>query len=177
MGCGAAEATGLGFVCYVVINPHVLSASRVDLGFLFHKFSNFTPLPSSNTIGISSMDAEGALTCLEGFAAPNCVLCSKGYYNPGNTSPPSCITNGLLPCLLTTPDHSDCNLSLTEAVASNGICTCKNHATGVTCDKCDSVSTLADDKISCNGLASSSLLFSSLSSPGGVKILSSMWVQ
>ena len=32
MGCGAAEATGLGFVCFVVINPCVLS-----------KLSNFTP--------------------------------------------------------------------------------------------------------------------------------------
>ena len=44
-GCGAAEATGLGFVCFVVINPCVLSANRVDLRFLFHKFSNFTPPP------------------------------------------------------------------------------------------------------------------------------------
>ena len=25
MGCGAAEATGLGFVCFVVINPRVVS--------------------------------------------------------------------------------------------------------------------------------------------------------
>ena len=32
MGCGAAEATGLGFVCFVVINPRVLSANRVDFG-------------------------------------------------------------------------------------------------------------------------------------------------
>ena len=42
MGCGAAEATGLDFV-----NPCVLSANRVVLGFFcsFHKFSNFTPLP------------------------------------------------------------------------------------------------------------------------------------
>ena len=50
MGCGAAEATGLGFVCFVVINPWVLSANRVDLGFfLFHKFSNFTPPPPHAT--------------------------------------------------------------------------------------------------------------------------------
>ena len=33
IGCGAAEATGLGFVCFVVINPRVLSANRVDLDF------------------------------------------------------------------------------------------------------------------------------------------------
>ena len=32
MGCGAAEATGLCFVCFVVINPRVLSANRVDFG-------------------------------------------------------------------------------------------------------------------------------------------------
>ena len=35
MGIGAVEATGLGFVCFVVINPRVLSANRVDLGFFF----------------------------------------------------------------------------------------------------------------------------------------------
>ena len=36
---GAAEVTGLGFVCFVVINPCVLSANRAGLGYLFHKFS------------------------------------------------------------------------------------------------------------------------------------------
>ena len=48
MGCGAAEATGLGFICFVVINPRVLSANIVDFGpfFLFHKLSNLTPPPS-----------------------------------------------------------------------------------------------------------------------------------
>ena len=25
MGCGAAEGTGLGFICFVVLNPGVLS--------------------------------------------------------------------------------------------------------------------------------------------------------
>ena len=35
MGCGAAEAIGLGFVCFVVINPRVLSANRVDFGLFF----------------------------------------------------------------------------------------------------------------------------------------------
>ena len=48
MGCGAAEATGLGFVCFVVLNPRVLSANRVDFGLcLFHIFSHFTPPPPS----------------------------------------------------------------------------------------------------------------------------------
>ena len=43
MGCGVSEATGLGFVCFVVLNPRMLSANRVDLGFfLFHNFSTFT---------------------------------------------------------------------------------------------------------------------------------------
>ena len=46
MGCGAAEATGLGFVCFIVINPCVLSTNIVDFGlFLFHNFSNFTSVP------------------------------------------------------------------------------------------------------------------------------------
>ena len=41
--CGAAEATGLGFVRFVVINPRVLSANRIDLGFFFvYEFSKFT---------------------------------------------------------------------------------------------------------------------------------------
>ena len=35
MGFGAAEAIGLGFVCFVVINPCVLSANRVDFGLFF----------------------------------------------------------------------------------------------------------------------------------------------
>ena len=39
-----AEATGLSFVCFVTINPHLLSANRVDYGlYLFHTLSNFTP--------------------------------------------------------------------------------------------------------------------------------------
>ena len=38
------EATYLGFVCFVVINPCVLSASRVDLGFFFC-FINFPIYP------------------------------------------------------------------------------------------------------------------------------------
>ena len=40
------KATGLGFVCFVVINPFVLSANRVDLGsFCFINFSILTPPP------------------------------------------------------------------------------------------------------------------------------------
>ena len=46
MGCGAAEATGLGFVCFVVINPCVLSANRVDFGlFCFINFPIYPPPP------------------------------------------------------------------------------------------------------------------------------------
>ena len=47
MGCGAAEATGLGFVCFAAINPRVLSANRDDLGFLFLKFTTFFIPPTS----------------------------------------------------------------------------------------------------------------------------------
>ena len=40
---GAAEATGLSFVCFVVINPCVLSANGVDLGFFVsHIFQFFS---------------------------------------------------------------------------------------------------------------------------------------
>ena len=49
MGCGAAEATGLGFAFFVVINPCVLSANRVDLGFCFC-FTNLQILPPTHTI-------------------------------------------------------------------------------------------------------------------------------
>ena len=43
MGGGAAEATGMGFVCFIVINSRVLSANRVDLAFFY--FINFPILP------------------------------------------------------------------------------------------------------------------------------------
>ena len=50
LGCGAAEATGLGFVCFVVMNPCVLSA-RVDLGFfLLQNFFKFIPPQSTSNI-------------------------------------------------------------------------------------------------------------------------------
>ena len=46
MGCGAAEATGLGFVCFVIINSRMLSANRDYFGlFLFHQFCHFTIPP------------------------------------------------------------------------------------------------------------------------------------
>ena len=50
-GFGAAEATGLGFVCFfVVINPCVLSANRVDFG-LFFCFINFQISPPPPAAG------------------------------------------------------------------------------------------------------------------------------
>ena len=56
MGCGAAEATGLGFVCFAVINPRVLSTHRVDLGFfLFHKFPIYPPPPGKKPVEIYEM--------------------------------------------------------------------------------------------------------------------------
>ena len=45
MGCRAAEATSLGFVCFVVLNLRVLLANKVDFGLLFYRYSNFTPPP------------------------------------------------------------------------------------------------------------------------------------
>mgnify|MGYP003571757333 CR=1 FL=1 len=48
MGCGAAEATVLGFVCFVVINPCMFSANRVDSGFfvssIFQLYSTLVTL-------------------------------------------------------------------------------------------------------------------------------------
>ena len=53
MGCGAAEATGLGFVCFVVISPCVLSANRVDLGFFcFINFPILLPPPQNLSIEV-----------------------------------------------------------------------------------------------------------------------------
>ena len=52
MGFGAVEATGLGFVCFVVVNPRVLSANRIDFGlfmFIFFKFTS--PTHTSDVIG------------------------------------------------------------------------------------------------------------------------------
>ena len=48
MGCGAAEATGLGFVCFVVLNPCVFSANRVDLGFFVLNIPIFHPPPQES---------------------------------------------------------------------------------------------------------------------------------
>ena len=45
MGCGAAEATDLGFFCFVVMNPRVLSANRVERLFLFINFPISLPPP------------------------------------------------------------------------------------------------------------------------------------
>ena len=48
LGCGAVEATGLSFVCFVVINPRVFSANRVVLGFFCFKKVPILPLPPSH---------------------------------------------------------------------------------------------------------------------------------
>ena len=56
MGCGAAEAIDLGFVCFVVVNPCVFLAGRVILSFFF-VFANFPILRllSSFSIGCSCL--------------------------------------------------------------------------------------------------------------------------
>ena len=62
VGCGVAEATGLGFACFVVINTRVLSA-RVDFGFfLFRKFSNFTPSPAEISAALPAAPSAPAPT-------------------------------------------------------------------------------------------------------------------
>ena len=45
MECGAAEATGLGFVCFVQSLCVVSQQNWFGVFFLLHKFSNFTPPP------------------------------------------------------------------------------------------------------------------------------------
>ena len=50
MGCSAAEATGLGFVCFAVLNPCVLSANRVDFGLFC--FISFQILPPAGTTSL-----------------------------------------------------------------------------------------------------------------------------
>ena len=44
-----AEATGLTFICFVVINTRVLSAKRVDFGLFFEIF-HFTPLDTTSEL-------------------------------------------------------------------------------------------------------------------------------
>ena len=53
MECGAAEATGLGFVCFVVINPRMLSANRVDFGHFVEiiQFYLYPPPPRATCLG------------------------------------------------------------------------------------------------------------------------------
>ena len=48
MGCSTVKATGLVFVCFVVLNPCVLLVNRVDFGlFCFMNFPILHPPPQS----------------------------------------------------------------------------------------------------------------------------------
>ena len=60
MGCGAAEATGQGLVCFVVINPCVLSTNSWFGPFLlFNKFSNYSlPQTTAQRKKIEGLRAE-----------------------------------------------------------------------------------------------------------------------
>ena len=49
MGCGAAEATGLGFVLLFLILMFC-QPTELILGFLFYKFSNLPPPPRFYTV-------------------------------------------------------------------------------------------------------------------------------
>ena len=65
MGCGAAEATGLGFVCFVVTNPCVLSANKVDLGFFCFKIFPILLPPPPFSMYLTSCAFIFACFCLE----------------------------------------------------------------------------------------------------------------
>ena len=50
VGCGAEEETDLGFVCFVVSNPPVLSANKFVFGLLlFHTHFSIPPPPQSSS--------------------------------------------------------------------------------------------------------------------------------
>ena len=51
MMVGAAEATGLDFVCFVIINPRVSSANKVDFGLLI-----FPPPPPGRNVLFYDID-------------------------------------------------------------------------------------------------------------------------
>ena len=85
MGCGVAEATGLGLVCFVVINLCMLSVNRVDLGFFFC-FINFVillpPPPGHGTEPTSPVTT--SLAMVQPWCWP-----PSGWTNPmGVTLPP-----------------------------------------------------------------------------------------
>ena len=63
MGCGAAEATGLGFVC--------CQPTELIWGFLFQKFSNFTPPPPQAT-DLHVMDE--VVSCVDNLSADSVVV-------------------------------------------------------------------------------------------------------
>ena len=69
MRCVAAEATGLGFVCFVVINPRVLSANGVDLGFFyfFHQsifsYAGVTGCGAAEATGLGFVVLLSTLVC------------------------------------------------------------------------------------------------------------------
>ena len=56
VGCGAAEATGPGFVCFVVINPCVLSANRVVFGLFLFQYPPPTFRPRNVTLPYIFLD-------------------------------------------------------------------------------------------------------------------------
>ena len=83
----AAEATGLGFFCFVVVNPCVLSANRIDLGFFVHKFSNLLPPPPQ----VSLEEALGQdITEDSGSVFWNEMLSSLHEYGGGGWHQTSC---------------------------------------------------------------------------------------
>ena len=74
MGCGDAEATGLGFVCCVVINPCVLSTELI-WAFLFQNFSNFTPPPP----GVNRFPRLSCPGCPSSIVKPHVILLISAF--------------------------------------------------------------------------------------------------
>ena len=70
MGYGAAEVTGLGFVCFV-INTVLLSANRVDFGLFFIHIQNsssfFSHTPGDEEGGEESSETRGEAQGQEGI--------------------------------------------------------------------------------------------------------------
>ena len=84
MACGVAEATGLGFVCFAVINPCVLTANKVDFGLfllpprIIYYFIFLANLCAASISAVANADLTGV--CTDGTIEDVCtVSCREGY--------------------------------------------------------------------------------------------------
>ena len=79
MGCGAAEATGLSFVCFVVSNPCVFSANRV---FGLFCFINLFPPPPPQELPKAATAANKRVHDSKGWLLDKPTICqnSNDYF-------------------------------------------------------------------------------------------------